>query len=273
MFVKSMAEPTGNALAQGEWAAPHFGAEFVLQNHLDTVPEAFEAKALHLYREGRLAEVPEVCEEWATADPFSIRPLEFGATTASIIEEYSCALSLAQRGLAIRPDAAKLLNSAAFSLASIGRLDEAEGYIKKIPKHQDDIISNVTLANKGLIAYRRGRNLEARRLYTEAIDGFKRSGHPLLSAKARLYLARESIRANEADSEAMLAHAKDLAKPFEKTDLRIILNSIEQHFSEKERRELGTPADSSLPRADLKDLKWSTPGLPPQYQFDVLKLE
>jgi hypothetical protein len=71
----------------------------------------------------------------------------------------------------------------------------------------------------------------------------------------------------------MLAQAKDVSKPFVKTDLRIILESTEQHFAERERRELRTPADSASPQADLKNLKWSTPGLPPQYHFDVLNVE
>lgn len=271
MFVQSMSDPTGNSLAQGEWAAPHFGSEIIPFSRLDTVPEAAEAKAFRLYREVRFGEVLLVCEEWAQLDPFSIRPFQFAACTAGLIEEYDHAIRCAEKGLQIWRDAPLLLNAAAFALASTDRPDEAETMLNRIHKSHSDVLSYVVSANRGLVAYRRGHQTEARRLYMEAIDGFKRLGIPRLNAQAQVYFAREAALAKEPDAEELLQQAERAAAPYQRTEVGIVLNRIEKRLGRKNQEPIEPPGDHSLRKAiDVREITWSTPGMPTHLRLDVL---
>ena len=133
MFGQSMVDPTGNSLAQAEWAIPGIGSDVVPVMRLKTVREAFEAKAFHYYREEKYREVLDFCEGWASEEPYSIRPFEFGATTAGQIDEFERAVTFADRGLRMRPRAPKLLNASAFALASTGKLEDAEHRLRRTP--------------------------------------------------------------------------------------------------------------------------------------------
>jgi tetratricopeptide (TPR) repeat protein len=265
MFVQSMSDPTGNSLAQGEWASPCFGSEIVHFSHLDTVPEAAEAKAFHLCRELKFSEVLAVCEDWADADPFLIRPYEFAAAAAALIDEYDQTIQFATRGLQLKRDAPLLLTAAAFALASSDRLNEAEAMLNRIPKVHSEAISHVASADRGLIAYRRGQHVEARRLYVEAIDGFKRIGMPRLGAQAQVYFAREAILAKEPDAEKLLQQARLAAKPFETSEVGTVLDRLEQRLGWKKKEPIGHSQPGSQ-----REIAWSTPGLPAQFQVNVL---
>jgi tetratricopeptide (TPR) repeat protein len=273
MFVRSMSDPTGNALAQGEWAALQLGSDIVPAARLDTVPEAFEAKAFHLYRDSRLTEVPGMCEEWAEVDPFFVRPFEFGAAIAGMIGDYATAERLAEKGLRLRKDAPKLLNSMIFTLASSGRPNDAAALLNRLPKVQDEINALVTSANKGLIAYRQGRNAEARQLYIEAIDGFRRLGDRRMGIQAFAYLARESILAKEPDAEALLLAVKKATKDYQghqATELKIILDCIDESLGRKKTDTAQkTPGPDRIGHEDRGQIRWSTPGLPAHLSMNI----
>ena len=267
MFVQSMSDPTGNALAQGEWASPHFSLEIVPFGRFATVPEAAEAKAFHLYRETKFSDVLEPCREWVNFDPFSIRPFEFGASAAGLAEMYGEAIQFAESGLKLRRDAPLLLNSAAFALASTGKLDEAESKLDCVKESASEIIKNVVLANRGLIAYRRGDIAEGRRFYCEAIDGFKKLGSSRLSANARVYMAREADLANEADAAVLLRQAKTYAEPFLKTEVGVVLDRLEAKKAGRDNPPK-LQETSAEKRFDPRGLTWSTPGLPKHLRLD-----
>jgi tetratricopeptide (TPR) repeat protein len=207
-FASSLLDPTGNSLAQGEWAALDLGPALVPVARLKSAPEPSEALAFHLQRLGHFKYVPKVCIAWAAEDPFSIRPYEFGTATASFIERYNEAAVLALKGLELRPNAPSLLNGAAFSLACSGRLDDAKRYLDRIGYLSDAWWEYFTAANRGLIAFRSGDEDQALTRYREAIDGFARAGNAEMSARARVYLAREAILAGSEKSEQLLKEAQ-----------------------------------------------------------------
>jgi tetratricopeptide (TPR) repeat protein len=207
-FGASMTDPNGNALAQAEWASPLFGIDLFPLSRLTSVEEASEALAFHLYREGKFSDIPPACEAWAENEPYSIRPYEVGASSASTIEEYEKADELARHGLRIRPSAPTLLNSRAFSLACMGRIDEAERILKSMVHDVDERARLVSKANYGLIAFRRGQNEEGIALYRAAIDGFQRAQFPGLALFARAYLAREAALAHAPEATKIIADTK-----------------------------------------------------------------
>jgi tetratricopeptide (TPR) repeat protein len=214
MFSQSMVDPTGNALAQAEWASPLFSGELVPPSRFRTVQEAFEANALHHYREGKFEAVPTLCESWASEEPYSIRPYEFGSATAGLIEEYEKADELGRLGLSIRPGSPLLINCRVFALASMGKISLAEELLHQLSSDADEKQLIVAKANRGLIAFRK-RNLDdGKRLYNEAIQGFLRVGDPYAAASARVYFAREAILANAPEAPALLSAAKKAADKF-----------------------------------------------------------
>lgn len=232
-FAQSMIDPTGSALAQGEWASPLMGEDFVSYQKLQSTPEASEAYAFHLFRNLQFDAISDACLGWATADPFSIRPFEFGAASASVIQDYEHAKQLALRGLELRPRAPTLLNAAAFALASSGKADEALTILNEMAPARDEYIKNLTLANRGLIAFRLGDTPGGKQFYQAAIDGFAKQKRPDLSAKARVYLAREAVLAESEDASELVEQARKATDPVKDSILHFTFSQVEALFREK----------------------------------------
>lgn len=226
-FEISMRDPTGSALAQGEWATIQTGSELVSAARLCTTLEAAEATAFHLHRVADFTRIPATCWEWAASDTFSIRPFEFGASTAGLLDEHETAMKLAAAGLKIRPAASSLLNAMAFSLASTGRVSEAADHLMRIRLHERDTSRYVTAANWGLVAFRAGDVPTGREMYRVAVEGFGKLNRADLSARAQIYLAREAILAKLGDAEALLNAAKKAAKAVTDAENDHILRTIE----------------------------------------------
>jgi tetratricopeptide (TPR) repeat protein len=208
MFKQSLAAPTGNSLAQAEWATAALGSELVPQAQFGTVQEAGEANAFHYFSEEQYLEVAPACERWSAEEPYSIRPFEFGAAVTGLIGDYAKAEEIAGRGLRMRPGTPKLINSLAFAQASSDRLDEAEATLATLNRQSADESSlNIYTANRGLIAFRRGHEAEAVALYQTAIAGFRRDGERLPEATAKIYLAREATIAGSPEASALVGLA------------------------------------------------------------------
>lgn len=209
-FESSMIDPTGNAVAQAEWASPQFGGVLVPDSRLASVSEPSEALAFHRFAERRFSEVPEFCEAWANEEPYSIRPYEFGSTAAGAAGDYEVALDLAVRGLKRRPGAAKLGNSAAFALASMNRTTEATAALATIDvRDHDDASRLVALANRGLIAFREGRVEEGAAAYKDVMEGFRRQGARGSEVAAKIYYAREAEAAGLPEAQALIDSATE----------------------------------------------------------------
>jgi tetratricopeptide (TPR) repeat protein len=228
MFATSMIDPTGNSVAQGEWATPHLGVEIVSQFNLSRTLEPYEARAFHLYRTWQYKEIPDMCQLWAQVDPYSERPYDFGATAANFVDLYESAIDLARRGLKVNPSSVPLKNSIVFSLASSGNVTEASEWLVQIQDSgKETTASLITKANRGLIAFRLGQIEEGKSFYIETIDEFRRAGRLDLAAQARVYLAREAIIAQTADAEQLLTEAREAMKSHRKSEGIVVLDRVE----------------------------------------------
>ena len=207
-FRQSTLDPTGNALAQAEWASPAFAIEIVPPQSLITATEADEATAFHLLRAKKFGEVSDACQRWSDAEPYSIRPFEIGSATAAMIGDYPRALGFADKGLLVRPNAALLLNNRAFALAHIGRLKEAEQCLRGIGR-SDERLWLIKQANMGLIEMRRGNHALGIVNYHEAIDGFSKEQNPQLAEVAKLFLAREASLARLPQARELVAASRE----------------------------------------------------------------
>lgn len=227
-FSQSLQDPTGNALAQGEWAASSFGAELIAESQLSKAYENAEAMAFHAVRFKRYDRAPEFCEIWAENDPFSIRPFEFGAAVAGYVENFEKSIELSERGLKLRPAAPSLLNALAFAAASLGEIDRAVYALDRFrmsdADHRQKLIFS---ANQGLLAFRIGQLEVGRRRYLESIDGFRQAGDLELSARARIYLAREAMLAGCSDWPQLLKEARAAMSKHRDSDGHVSLAIIE----------------------------------------------
>lgn len=267
LFVQSVIAPTGSSLAQAEWATPTLGVEIIETKHAATATEPFEANALHLYREGQFSEVPESCEKWSEIEPFSIRPFEFGSIAAGNAELFGKAMALASEGLRRRPSSPLLLNCFAFAAASKDQTDDAADALRKVNVDQaEPRIKFLTLANLALTSFRGGSTDEGAILYRTAIEGFARAGFRANSATARVYFAREALRAQLPNAKVLVKEAQDAVRSFPAIEAARLLRKLEISIGEKPRHvpDYITPPGSenaakpaSMP---AREIKWTTPG-------------
>ncbi|WP_421736548.1 hypothetical protein [Caulobacter sp.] len=250
LFQQSMVDPTGNALAQAEWASPMARSNLVPPDRFRSVAETGEACAFHLYASDQLNDVSEACERWAAEEPYSIRPFEFGATVASQAENYKAAVAFASRGLKLRPRAPKLVNAFAFASASDGDLDRAAAMLANIDVSPEDPSNFVAEANHGLIAIRRGNFEEGRARYRRAILGFQHLGDRTLAASAQLYLGRELTLAGQPDAEQALS---DGAKAW-----KMVQGGRTHRVLVAAARSLSRPQVTPAPVAEMKSWAIST---------------
>ena len=263
LFATSLVDPTASSLAQGEWASREIGTDLVPDEFIQRVPEAFEAMAFHRYRESRFGEVPDICEDWAKADRFSVRPYEFGSIAAAHAQDFDRAVAMAQAGLKIRPDGTRLLHALAFALASADRVDEAlKAIIHLSPDKIDARNRCVRLANIGLCAFRLGRFDDGIAKYREAIERLASLGAHTESASARAYLAREASYAGLPDATKFLQEAEDQLRPFKNAEAHLVLRRLRGEDVDAMLVDKLKKAEEAKKLAVLRSVRWTTPGLP-----------
>ena len=213
-FRKSVIAPTGNALAQAEWAAPNIGVDLVGQSFFARVTEIDEARALQLLNAENYSKVPDACRDWSQAEPYSIRPYEISSSASALVGDHSLTLKIARRGFRIRQMSYTLLNNYAFALASLGRFSDAEGALRRIGTGEGRHWF-VSEANRGLLAMRKGAYDVGIAHYRSAIRGFRRRGEGGSADVAFLYMAREAALAALPDAHKLVERARELAGRFE----------------------------------------------------------
>lgn len=211
LFRESLTDPTGNSLAQAEWASYRAGENFVGEGKLANFVDASEAKATHAFGEGEFEIVLDLARVWIKEEPYSARAHFVGAAAANALDDYAEAAKFACEGLRRDPKSTLLRNSYVFSLASANRLDEAEKALKPLPRAADQIEAGlVAEANRGLIAFRR-RDFAAGELhYRNAIAGFRKQQRRASERIALAYFAREVAIAARPDAEKLLKEAEAL---------------------------------------------------------------
>ncbi|MER8491119.1 hypothetical protein NKI51_17340 [Mesorhizobium australicum] len=223
-FRESLVNPTGNSLAQAEWASPFFGTELVPERRLTSSNDGGEATALHLLREKKVEGVTEACERWSASEPYSIRPFEVSSGMAAASGKYAEALTVAQKGLLIRPNAPWLLNNRAFALIHLGRMKEAEHSLRGIIKSEEPTWF-VSEANRGLLAMRRGDHASGVMHYRAAIEGFREQHRVQHVAIAQTFLAREAAIAGLPEAKALLKEARDSRSKAALTDDSVLIEA------------------------------------------------
>ncbi len=226
LFGKSLLHPTGNSLAQAEWANPLLGGEIVSSGQIDRVLDSGEARAFHTYWAGDFQSLLAVCEDWAEEEPFSSRPFVFGTFAAITLDEAELATKSARRGLQLDPESLVLRNNLAYGLIAKGELIEGSQLLRQaMLKVKGEISPGYLLATGGMLAIRLG-DLEAGIAgYKSAMSVFKREGNRIAEAAAAAFLALEVARAEGAMSNVFIKQAEAMSKDLRYSpEIKIVLD-------------------------------------------------
>jgi tetratricopeptide (TPR) repeat protein len=248
LFQQALIEPTENAVAQAASLAERLGLE-VPANHLE-ISRGFEARAITVAREGEWSAAVVQARQWHLDQPFALEPAIFGSYAAGLgANDHESAIQIASAGLRIHPTDPILNNNAAFALAHLDRVDEAERHIRHAPDSGSDENSAIYRATRGLIAFRAGRITEARDLYQSAITDLAEIGRREQAAMAVAMWALEEQRL-----ESPVAHEVfELVERLAGTDDSPELETLRQRYVDRAAN--ARAADSS----SIKLSKWTGP--------------
>lgn len=192
LFIRSLLNPTDNALAQAGWASKHISG-LELQAHMLSVPRSFEAQSRIYYEDREFQPALEQCEQWLDDEPYSSRPAMFGSYLAALaLDDYEASARFAERGLVANPGDPGLMNNLVVALVHLGKLDDAIAKFARIGRPGPDArLERTFIATEGLIRFRQGNFVEGRRLYAEAIRQASEGGARRQARLAAVHLAEE----------------------------------------------------------------------------------
>jgi tetratricopeptide (TPR) repeat protein len=236
LFKASLIDPTGNSLAQAQWANPHI-SNLVKPDALARVQDSAEARVFQAYWNADFPEIIRGCEAWQADEPFSSRPHQFGSGIAITIERFEIALKFADDGLRINPDATVLLNNRAYALIALGRQDEASSVLSRcLSKFSEETVGPM-VATAGMLAFRLGQFKEGVKRYRQAISLFKRSNNSVSVALGFAYFAQEAARAELPDAPKIIQEAEDVCKDLRHLpEAHIVLNRAKLWLKATEHR-------------------------------------
>jgi tetratricopeptide (TPR) repeat protein len=211
LFNASLLDPTGNSLAQAEWATPQIEG-LVKPNVLARTADSAEARAFQAHWAGNFPAVITECKNWMAEELFSSRPHQFGSSAAITIEKFDVALNFADRGLRLNTESEVLHNNRAYALVALERYDEAFSELTEcLTKYAEHLLGPIT-ATAGMLSFRVGEIEEGVKRYNDAITIFRRIGNQVGEALAWAYFAQEAARSNLPEADNIIRRAKNVCK-------------------------------------------------------------
>ena len=198
LFARSLAQPNENIVAQVRWAASSTNSVLFDPRYLK-VERSFEASAWTNFLSGDWHGAFVQSKNWLNDQGFSRRPASLGSFVAAVtMEDHVEAIGILRRGLLSNPNDALLLNNLAYSLACLGKSQEAEQYLQRISIRSDDpaseSLSITKAATTGLIEYRKGNFATGRAFYRKAVDSAITAKQDRLRARVVMFFALEEVR-------------------------------------------------------------------------------
>lgn len=240
LFRRSLISPNENTVAQVRWAASHaegipFNAEYL------QVARSFEARAWNQFYKGDWHGALVQSKAWLSDQGFSRRPAGLGSFVAAVVmEDHVEAISVVRRALIANPRDPLLLNNLAYSLACMGKLDEAERALQQMTLVGDDSseagLSTVKAATAGLLEYRKGNRELGQRLYRKAYESASQSGLDRLRARVVMFFAMEEARSAGDRMDPAVHEAFATARKTEDPVLKVLASRVLKLLGNRETR-------------------------------------
>lgn len=234
LIQQAIISPTENSLAQIEWAARNrIKLDFVNLDNFENVPLVHEAKAWEHYSNGEWKKALNESWKWFYDQPFSDRPVNLGSYLAStIIGDYQEGIKILEKGKISNPNDFTVLNNLAFCYASLNDIANARKAFDEISLvGLDDKTKIVAAATEGLIAFRSGDFSKGRAKYREAITNAEKHNLPELLARAKVYYAREEIRAKTPEADKVKMNTIKESEEINSLEIQII---VDRELKQKE---------------------------------------
>lgn len=225
----ALRDPAENSIAQIAWLGRTVASLGELTDG-DTAKSA-EAQCWTSYNNSDWEQALTSGLKWFSEQPFSSRPATITSNVAtSVLGKYAIAIEVLERSLVCNPDDAVLLNNLAFTLAHVGRTDDAIKHVDLGIKSTSDSQHLICLiATRGFIEYRRQNSQAGRLLYDAAISKAGTS-FPHQRALAICYKALEETRLRTPDAarfrEAARSAIPQLQGPLRSVMQRRIESSV-----------------------------------------------
>ncbi|GAA1650609.1 hypothetical protein GCM10009744_47780 [Kribbella alba] len=204
---RALVSPTENTIAQVKWVAIESGIDIPAIPG-DEPPLLHEAKAREFEQAGKYLEALEEAMRWQIDQPFDPEPALFGSYVAAMaLERYDTAIDIAERGLRSNPANTMLRNNLVFSLASVGRIEDAAVEAAKMETLPDTKDQAVTEATRGLVDFRSGNTQAGRARYQDSVSTFRRNEDSYRAALATFLWAREELIAGTPEALNVLEDA------------------------------------------------------------------
>ena len=238
LFRLAVLKPAELGLAQTVWAAREIDKSIRVPD-AQALKESAEASAREALAQLKWKEAETACQEWYHQEPFATTPaIVLSSLLSTHLDDHAGAIEIADSSLLANPRNPSLLNNRAFALATIGKLDEAQGAIAKIKSEGiDQHTTNqiCTTATLGLIAFRRGESEKGERLYREAMRKAQDAQNLDLAARAGIFFLREAERAKmdqvvEDPTVLNVVHAKGLHPSTVSLKRKILEPDLQQKF-------------------------------------------
>jgi tetratricopeptide (TPR) repeat protein len=212
LFTTSLVDPTGNSLAQAEWATPRLGKLVQLHTLELNQSDSIEARVFESYWNGDFKEVIRRCEMWRNEEPSSVRPAHFASSAAITIDDFQAALKFCDEGLRLKSDDVVLKNNRAYALVAEGHFADGLKLILSFLEGSGEAATAVGTATLGFY-YMRIKNYDRGVVhYKDAISCLIRSKLTSLEVLAWAHFAFEAARAELPQAAQILADATDAFK-------------------------------------------------------------
>ena len=201
-FDKALIKPNDNSLAQIEWASTKDKLINIDQANFH-VRLNYEALAIDSFYKKEYDLSLDHTAKWFLDQPYSKRPILFGANVASTIQKnQKKSIEILKAGLISHPNDPLLINNIAYSLALENMAKESKDELEKVKHIKMDQSTKICLiATEGLAEFRLGNLEKGRFLYLNAIEESKKSENEYFQRIAMLNYAREEIRINSEYAE------------------------------------------------------------------------
>jgi len=213
LFREAEVDGTENALAQVVWATRRVDSLSVPKD-LETRLGTFEARSQALFNQARWEESLKQATLWLLDEPFATRPVRSASFTAAmVLDDHPTALAALEFGLRANPSEFGLLNNKAFSLASLGRVDEARKALQGIRGDvREEGLDVAVIATRGFVAIRSGELAAGKELYRAAIAVAHERGDRVRECLALLIVGRECAVVGDKESRELLERGAEIAR-------------------------------------------------------------
>lgn len=245
---QSLVAPNENTIAQAVWLQRQNSKAVTLPNNLLSRPGTFEANTMHAVEHGRWDIAQKFVSQWASDEPFSVRPFQMGSFLGlTVNEDLQFATEITRAGLTANPTDLMMRNNLVVAEALQGNLKAAHELLSHIPRSLDDVRLNcIVTATRGLVEFCAGNPDQGRSYYLTALHGML--SHPQLDREAAIlvayYLEQEAANGDVALATGLLElmDFKKLKRTSELyLDVKYVLERTRTRLSERIARLDATP--------------------------------